>query len=196
MSGYGSTKKSDGTELNADGKAPALTGEKVVGNEILSFDFAKDKETGEPVYTRAELKLKQSNGAIVNIAFFDSSEGWAIDKTNAQMLHIWSKVVSKEEYYAAIGTPSSFQDFITKIKDNVLPKAKGMKFTCKLVYNVSKTTGKSNLGFPNFPNFFEKDGTSPSTISPTNPKYDIYVRPEASNVTENTNSATTEDVPF
>jgi len=193
MSGYGSTTTSEGKELTADGRAPQLTGERVVGNELVSFDFPKDKETGETITSRAELKFKQSNGAIVNIAFFDSTEGWAIDKTNAQLLHVFSKIVSKEEYYAAINNPANFQEFVGRIRDKVVPKAAGKKFTCKFVYLTSKTTGKSNIGFPNFPNFFELDGTSPSTLS-TNPKYDVYIRPAQSEVASTT--TTNDDVPF
>lgn len=194
MSGYGSTTTSEGKELTADGRAPQLTGERVVGNELVSFDFAKDKDTQEPITSRAELKFKQSNGAIVNIVFFDSTEGWAIDRTNAQLLHVFSKIVSKEEYYAAINNPGNFQDFVMRIRDKVLPKAAGKKFTCKFVYIISKSSGRANIGFPNYPNFFELDGTSPSTLS-TNPKYDVYIKPWSPEVTPSA-EANTDEVPF
>ena len=194
MSGYGSTTTSEGKELTSDGRAPQLTGERVVGNELVSFDFAKDKETGDSITSRAELKFKQSNGAIVNIVFFDSTEGWAIDRTNAQLLHVFSKIVTKEEYYAAIGKPANFQEFVERIKNNIVPKAAGKTYTCKFVYIISRASGRANVGFPNFPNFFELDGTTPSTLS-TNPKYDVYIKPWSPEVPANT-AATNDDVPF
>lgn len=174
---YGQNKDAEGNIIPADsGYAQVITGERVKGNEILSLDFHKDQTTGEVNTSRAELKFKQSNGAIFTVTFFDSTEDWAIAATNRTLLHIFTKVVSRDEYLDSCAA-SNFQDFIENIKTKIIPKAAGMKFTLKIVWIVAKKTGKAFTNFPNFPNFIELDGTEPSTLS-TNPKYDIYVRPE------------------
>lgn len=178
---YGKTTDENGKPLG-NGFLPVLTGEKVVGNELLSLDFADDKTNeGQKLFNRAELKFKQSNGAIFTYNFFDSTEDWAIKNTNMVAVHVFTKIVSKEEYESILSNCSNFQEFIQRIKDQIVPKAVGKKFTLKIVYNVNKKTGKAYVTFPNFPNFIELDGTTPSTLT-TNPKYDIYERPKETNM--------------
>ncbi len=193
---YGQNKDAEGKEIPADsGYAQIITGERVKGNEILSLEFHKDLESQEVNYSRAELKFKQANGAIFTITFFDSNEDWAIASTNRTLLHIFTKVVSKDEYLASCAA-DNFQSFIENIKTKIIPKSKGMKFTLKIVWNTAKKSGKSFTGFPNFPNFIELDGTEPSTLS-TNPKYDVYVRPEMGNApTKDKEDSNKEEVPF
>ena len=179
--GYGSKTDSEGKELRADGNVPVLTGERVVGNEIVSFGMAKDKD-GNLVDNRAELSFKQSNGATFRIAYFDSEEDWAIKNTNQAMLHICTKIVSEVDYYAAVEGTGSFAAFVNAIATKIMPLAKDKKFTMKVIlkYNKGKDAYYPNL--PTFPNFIELDGTTPSTISKTNPKYDIYAIPSATPV--------------
>jgi hypothetical protein len=174
---YGSRTDESGKEIKAGGRNPILVGEKVPGNTVESLEFKKD-ENDNVDYSKCELKFKQSNGAIFTHVFMDSEERWAIDKTNRELLHIATKVMSEEDYYAQMGTSNSFQEYMEKYKQVVFPKLKGQKFTLKITYRVSKN-GKAYPSFPGFPNFIEKDGTTPSTLS-TNPKYDFYKVPETS----------------
>ena len=174
MSGYGDVKSEDGKDLNADGYAPTLTGQCVKGNKIISLEFPEFN--GAVSHDAAVLKFEQSNGATFQHRITGSSEGWAMDKTKREMLHICSKIVTKEEYQAAIAGSTGFVDFIGRIKANVLPKAEGKTFSLKLVYKLSKDKTKAFVNFPAFPNFIELDGTEPSTFS-TDPKYDIYEMP-------------------
>lgn len=173
---YGSNKDANGEALKANGGSPILVGEKVKGNEFLSFDFKKNEETGEVDNTKVELKFKQSNGAIFTHTFMDGTEAWMIDKINREALHIATKVMGEEEYVAAVGESESFQSWMTKVISVLSPKLKDKKFTLKIVYRISKKTGKGYPSFPGFPNFIELDGTTPSTLS-TNPKYDFYEAP-------------------
>lgn len=173
---YGSNKDANGEAIKANGGSPILVGEKVKGNEVVSFAFKKNEETGEIDNTKVELKFKQSNGAIFTHTFMDGSEAWMIDKINREVLHIATKVMDEEEYVKAVGESDSFQAWMTKVIAVLTPKLTGKKFTLKIVYRINKKNGKGYPSFPGFPNFIELDGTTPSTLS-TNPKYDIYEAP-------------------
>tara|TARA_R110000796_G_scaffold43634_3_gene107165 strand:+ start:10186 stop:10770 length:585 start_codon:yes stop_codon:yes gene_type:complete len=191
---YGSKTDSEGKALRADGNLPVLTGEKVVGNKIVSLGMRTDSN-GDLMDNQAELIFNQANGATFKVVFFDSDEKWAIDQTNATLLHICTKIVSEADYYAAIGNPSGFQEFITNISTKIIPQAAGKTFTMKVILKHNK---KSDAYFPNlpkFPNFIELDGTTPSTINKTNPKYDIYAIPAATSMAAEGAAATpVEDV--
>ena len=173
---YGSKTDSEGNALRAEGNIPVITGERVEGNEFVSLEMAKDKD-GNLMENRSVLTIKQSNGASFRVMFFDSEEDWAIKGTNEAMLHICTRIMSEEEYYAAIAGSSSFQAFMTAIGTKVIPQAAGKKYTMKIILKHNKSADAWFPNFPKFPNYVELDGTNPTTIGKTNPKYDIYAVP-------------------
>jgi hypothetical protein len=176
---YGSRTNNEGVAISANGSSPILVGEQVEGNKLVSLAMATD-QNGAPVTNRATMTFSQRNGAKFTHSFWDSTEEWAIVQVNREMLHICTKIVSEEEYYAVLEehADGTFAGFISAVATHILPKASEMTFTLKIVYKENKSNGKSYPNFPKFPNFIEVSGTSPSTFS-TNPKYDIYVVPTA-----------------
>lgn len=200
---FGSSVDENGVEIpTGSSKFPVITGERVAGNELISFDYAEDWETKEKITTRAELKFKQSNGAIASISYNNPTESWAAQAMSNALLHVFSKYMTKEEYYAALGNGGkafdTFEAYVEAIRDKVVPIALATKkkLTLKLVYNIAKKTGKGYLGFPKFPDFAEVDGTTPSTIPKTNPKYDIYVVPVKSDMETASSEKKEDDMPF
>jgi hypothetical protein len=176
---YGSRTNNEGVAISANGSSPILVGEQVTGNEWVSLEMASD-QNGQPVTNRATMTFSQRNGAKFTHSFWDSTEEWAILQVNREMLHVCTKIVSEEQYYAVLEEhgDGSFAGFISAIANHILPKASGMSFTLKIIYKENKSNLKWYPNFPKFPNFIEVDDTSPSTFS-TNPKYDIYVMPTA-----------------
>lgn len=174
---YGSKTDAEGKEIQANGASPLMTGERVAGHEMVYFGPAKDMN-GNILPNRFEIHFRQTSGRLFVYSFFDSTEGWAIEQTNRTMLHIFSKVVTEEEYYGVVNGSTSFNDFMTRVQTTIFPKASGKRFTLKIVYIQDKTSGKFYAKFPKYPNFVELDGTTPTTLS-TNPKYDIYTIPAA-----------------
>lgn len=193
---YGSNIDENGKELRANGTMPLLTGERVVGHVIEKLARATD-QNGVELPNRWEIHFRQSNGKLFVYTFFDSAEAWAIAKLNRTMLHICTKIVSEEEYYTVVSGSANFTEFMTRIATNIIPKATGKTFTLKIVYLLDKNSGKSYAKFPNFPNFIELDGTTPSTLK-TDPKYDFYEPIVVGNETAATTTATAEsgDAPF
>lgn len=175
---YGSRTNSAGESVRASGGTAILTGEKVVGNVITYFGMAED-QNGDKVEDRAEIRFLQSNGATFNYTFFkpDENQSWTVDKLNRDTLHICTRLVSEDEYYNVVEGTSDFKDFINKIKEQIITKATGKSFTLKIIVKENTGTGKWYPRFPQYPNFMEADGTTPSTLS-TNPKYDLYQKPE------------------
>lgn len=178
---YGSRVDGEGNPIVANGTAPVMVGERVVGNTILDFDFGKDFNSGELIKSRAVLAFRQANGAVFRVTFFDSDQDWAIDETNKKFAHIGTKIVSEADYYAAVEGSNNFEEFVTNIKTKVIPKAEGRTFSLKIVYKYRKTDGKWYPQLPKYPNFIEVDGTTPSTLS-TNAKYDVYEIPAATDM--------------
>ena len=174
---YGSRTNNEGVAISANGSNPILTGEQVTGNKLTSLAMATD-QNGAPVTNRATLTITQRNGAKFTHSFWDSTEEWAVVQVNREMLHICTKIVPEDKYYEILEEhgDGTFQGFIKAVADNILPLAKDMSFTLKIIYKENKSNGKWYPNFPKFPNFIELDGTSPSSFS-TNPKYDIYVMP-------------------
>lgn len=177
---YGSKTNSTGESIRANGTAPILVGEKVIGNSIEYFGLSKDQD-GNPIPNIAEIRFRQSNGAVFTKKFWEPSEDWAIDNLNRDMLHICTKIVSENEYYAAVEGTKSFGAFIEAIKTKVMPKAAGKTYTMKIVYLENKKEGSPSkgqwfAGLPKFPSWIELDGTIPSSLT-TNPKFDFYVVP-------------------
>lgn len=187
MSNYGSKTNADGKSITGNGRSPIIVGQNVTGNKLMDICPATD-QNGEMVQGRWAMKFLQSNGATFQHMIFDSDQDWAIDRTNQQILHIATKMISEEDYYAAIGSPANFDGFMRAVSAALMPASAGKLFTLKITYNKS-----GYPGFPSFPNFIELDGTAPSTLS-TNPKYDMYTVPEGDSAEEAT-TADTEDEP-
>jgi len=180
MSNYGSRTNSEGEAHRGDGRMPVMTGERVVGCTLQAIEMAKD-DNGQVIPGRAVVRFTQPNGSTFQQMYFESDQDWAIDRTNQQFLHLATKMVTEEEYYAAIGTAASFSDFIAKVSGALMPASQGKGFTLKIA--LRESNGNYFPTFPNYPNFIELDGTMPSTLS-TNPKYDFYEAPAATSADE------------
>ena len=174
---YGSRETSDGSEVRGDGRAPVQAGERIEGCTLEYIGFPEDQE-GNPVTTRAVVRFIQPNGAVFKKTYFDSDQDWSIDKTNQHMLHIATKIMSEESYYAAIAGAGNFQAFFTKLGEVLVPAATGILFNTKVILRLNNNDGKYYPDFPNIPNFVEVTGTTPSTLS-TNARFDAYVQPDA-----------------
>jgi len=190
MSGYGSKVNSEGKSITADGFSPIMVGERVVGNKIKGVEFAKNEDTSINE-DRAFIIIEQTNGAEYRHMLTNSDNVKAQDIANRTVLHLATKFMTEEEYYAALANPSSFKEFVTALKDRVFPRAVGKTFTMKFTYR--QNGDKFYAGFPTFPNFVELDGTTPSGLS-TNPKFDIYETPTRSNVAPPTEATSEDDV--
>ena len=121
--------------------------------------------------------------------YFDSDQDWAIDRTNQQFLHIATKIVDEAAYFAAVSTATGFADFIAKVGALLLPASAGKTYTLKI--SLRENDGNYYPTFPNYPNFIEADGTTPTTLS-TNPKYDVYEIPAATSADEALEESTEE----
>lgn len=177
---YGSKTNSKGESIKANGTAPILVGEKVVGNTIEYFGLSKDQD-GNTQSNIAEIRFKQANGATFSKKFWEPSEDWAIDNLNRDMLHICTKIVPEADYYATVEGTKTFGAFIEAIRTKIIPKATGKTYTMKIVYLENKKEGSPSFGqffpgLPKFPSWIEVDGTTPSTLT-TNPKFDFYTIP-------------------
>ena len=188
MSNYGSKTNAEGVDLNSDGKMPIMTGEQVTGNVLTEITMATDKD-GATLDNRAVVRFKQSNGSTFSQMYFDSDQDWAIDRTNQQFLHIATKIVTEDQYFAAVSTATGFPDFIAKVGALLLPASAGKTYTLKI--SLRENDGNYYPTFPNYPNFIEADGTTPTTLS-TNPKYDVYEIPAATSADEALEESTEE----
>lgn len=186
---YGSRTDRDGNAISANGVNPILVGEKVTGNKIMSLEMATD-QNGNPVENRATLTFQQSNGAMFTHSFWDSTEDWAIKQVNREMLHVCTKIVTEAEYYDVVENhgDGTFKGWINAIATHILPKAENITFTLKIIYKENSTSGKWYPNFPKFPNFIEKDGTTPSGLGTT--RYDIYEMPAPTEMPANAAPAT------
>lgn len=174
---FGSNKKADGTEINANGKTPVLVGEKVEGNVFVEAKWYNDE------HKSFVISFKQTNGAIFTHRFNrPNPESASFEKSleylNTQMLHIATKVMSEQEYLAAVAGSSDFETFVTKLIAGVFSKMVGKTFNLKITYKYE--TGDDGKVYslpqlPLFPNFIEPGDTKECTFS-TNPSYDFYVR--------------------
>ena len=159
---FGSKVNSEGKDINADGRTPVLVGERVMDNVLQDFKFNDDK-------TKLILEFKQTNGAIFSPSFMSPREGNSKDLDNLKrnMLHICTKIVSEDEFWATVANTTSFEEYINAIMNKILVKAKGKQFNLKIIhYN-------NYASFP-FPNFIEKGDTVESTFNTG--KNDVYVR--------------------
>ena len=183
MGKYGSKTDHEGKVINAQGSMPIITGPCVAGHTIEYFGMSKD-QNGELQDNIAEVRFRQSNGALFVKKFWDSDQDWAITNLNRDILHICTKIVSEQEYYQIVeAAGDTFTDFINAINTHIISKAADMKFSLKIVWKENKNENSQSFGqffpsLPPFPNWIEVDGTSPSTFK-TNPQYDFYEKPEA-----------------
>lgn len=171
---YGSRVDSKGQAVTSDSSyVAAETGERVQGNTIASIGLAKDKE-GNTVETRATIEFQQASGAKVRWTLFEPQEGegneWQKDALERNIKHVATKVMTEDQYYTALetgGSPQNFQEFIAKLATIILPAAAGKVFTMKFVYINGYVT------VPKFPNWITTPDNE-DTLS-TNPRYDKYV---------------------
>ena len=193
---YGSKIQADGTTLTADGKAPIMTGECVKGNIISGLNMATD-QNGNAVENRAVLSFKQPNGATFNHSIMEGTLDWQLKQTNKDMLHICTKIVSEEDYYAIVAEhgDGSFQGWIKAIAKHIIPKAEGKTYSLKIVYKENKNSGDWHPNFPKFPNFIALDDTVPYKFG-TNPKFDFYVIPASTPMSAGTTPETSPDLTF
>jgi hypothetical protein len=194
---YGAKQTSDGKAISANGMNPILVGLCVQGNTIESLEMAKDDQ-GNVNPKRAVLTFVQKNGAKFQHSFWDSSEDWAIDQINREMLHICNKIVSEDEYTSVVDEhgDGTFQGFIDAVATNIIPKAKGKNFNLKIVYKENKNTGKWYPNFPKFPNFIEPECPVAETTFTSNPKYDVFTQPTATTMPDTPSSGTEEAEDF
>lgn len=199
MSKYGSKTDHEGKAIISDGKMPVIVGECVPGNTISYFGLAKDSN-GAVSPNVLEIKFLQSNGATFSKKFWDPTEDWAIANFNRDMLHICTKIVTEAEYYAVIEeAEDTFAGYVEAVKNNIISKAANMKFALKICYKENKNQNSASCGqffpsFPNFPNWIEVDGTNPTSFR-TNPIYDFYTTPEATDEEELSNADGDENSP-
>lgn len=188
---YGSNTDETGAEISANGKTPILVGQCVPGNTLEGLTLSEDNK-------KATLSFRQSNGATFTHTFWDSTEDWGIKQVNTEMLHICSKIVTQDEYYAIVNAngDGTFKSWINAISEHIVPKASGQTFSLKIVYKENKSNGRWFANFPKYPNFFAKDGEA--TGFTTNPKYDVYVMPTSSSLEAQLSdtTASADDFPF
>ena len=191
MSNYGSKTNADGAAHKGDGRMPVMTGERVVGCTLQQIAMATD-DNGQVIPNRAVVRFQQPNGSTFQQMYFESDQDWAIDRTNQQFLHLATKMITEDAYYAAIEGAASFSDFIAKVSAALTPASQGKSFTMKIT--LRESNGNYFPTFPNYPNFVELDGTTPSTLS-TNAKYDFYEAPSATSASEALDQAELDDEP-
>ena len=178
---FGAKTDHEGKSIRSNGSMPVMVGQCVPGHTIEGFGMSNG-QNGEPSTNIAEIRFRQSNGALFVKKFWDSEHDWAVANLNRDILHICTKIVTEAEYYAVVeAAEDSFTGFITAINDNIISKAADTKFSLKIVYKENKNENSASFGeffpsLPAFPNWIEVDGTTPSTFK-SNPQYDFYEKP-------------------
>jgi hypothetical protein len=130
----------------------------------------KDKE-GNVSSSLAGILFKQPNGSIVKKTLFEpeastsqvpskkdpnklvGNNDWKLDALNATIKHVATKIMTEDAYHTAIAAgsaPKSFSEFITKASNILMPASKGMKFTMKFVYELSKKDSKYYVVIPTY----------------------------------------------
>ena len=160
---YGSNKN---TEEKSYPVVGTVTNPTISGNSIEGFELSEDGN-------RFTITFKQPNGSLVKHSEFNNEADWAQDETSRRIRHIATKIVSDDDYSAAISETSSFGDFMSKVTNLIGNKHIGLMFNMLYVYNK-----KGYVSLPKYPNFIEKDGTSPSTINLSAYNQKLLVKPE------------------
>lgn len=191
---YGNTTASDGQSLE-NNFVPVITGLHVKENQILSLKMFED-ENGVVDTRRANLIIKQSNGAELRHTIWDGLKNGqvdekSVDRLNGFMLHLGTVLLggSQDAYKTAIGSPANFTEFINNFNANIVAKSTTKRFTMTIIKRENQSNGKWYAQVPMFPNFIEVDGTAPSTLFMK--KSYIFDEPE---VTAPANASTGSDV--
>tara|TARA_R110002126_G_scaffold185701_1_gene334208 strand:+ start:439 stop:1002 length:564 start_codon:yes stop_codon:yes gene_type:complete len=170
---YGKRVDAEGKAISADNeKKGPVAGEKVKGVKITSFDWAEVQ--GSTSSTLAKVGFTQENGSVIYMPIFEPKESVysTIEKQEADLqrniLHIATKCMPEEQYYAELGEPSTFQEFINKAKAIIMKHSEGKTFTMKFIYGK-----KGYVEVPKFPNFIALSGVDEDKLITT--KYDKYV---------------------
>ena len=199
---YGSRVDSSGEVIkDNEVRLRPVAGEKVEGNTIVSIGMDKDKD-GNPTSNRAAVEFKQANGTVVKWSIFEpqpsteriidkfgkevGNNDWQLDKMNKNIRHLATKIVSEDEYFAAIeanGGPKSFVDFINRVSKVLMPEVAGKLFTMKFVYL------KGYVSIPNFPHWIATPDNTDALITT---KSDSYV-PEKPSATPLTKAVSSPD---
>lgn len=181
MGKFGAKQDSEGNEIQGDSGGARPQAGFVDNCEITYFGFAEDKQSGEKVDNRAVIILKQPNGAEVQRAFFKPNENpkldmtveQQIDRLNADVKHICTKVVDEETYHQKTEA-DSFEEFIKKVSELLKENAKGKKFRIAFTYD-NEGYVKTRL----FPNFIETMNVDrDNTTLHWNPPYDKMESPK------------------
>ncbi len=163
--------------------------------EITYFGLGTDKE-GNVSENRAELHLKQPNGAVIRTAFFEPSESdnpkapsYDDQMTNlfASLKHVATKVDPDSNLVAeAQENSSDFKSFINSLSLKIKEKLGDKNFRVAFTYDKN---GYVNVR--KFPNWIESMETPrEGTILGWNPKYDSVEPPVTNGASE---SVYTED---
>jgi len=162
----------EGNPISADNtrKVP-IAGEKVKNVKITGFDWAEVQ--GSTSSTLAKIAFTQENGCVVYMPLFEprDSQFSSKEKQDVELqrniLHIATKCMPEEQYYAELGDVEDFQDFINKVKVIIMKHAAGKTFTVKFVYDK-----KGYVQVCKLPNFIALSGVDEDKLITT--KYDKY----------------------
>lgn len=193
---YGSNKKVDGKDLQADSSYIEAKVGLVDGCTFEGIELGEDGRS-------LSFLFEQPSGAIIRMIEFDEEfnqytqgkpddQALNIQNSNARMKHICTKIVGEDAYNNA--TKDGFDSFTqcaTALINLIGKKYEGMKFNMLFVYNK-----KNYVSIPKFPNFIEKSGTTPTGITISSYNQGLLVKkavPKPDNVTS---EAVTDDLPF
>ncbi len=110
-----------------------------------TFEVSEDGKT-------ASMTFVQSNGAEVVMKEWDNEKEADAVETSKRVKHICTKILSEEEYNAAIGDAASFGDFFAKVNRAIVGKLQG---TFRMVFHYNN---KGYVTVPRYPNFIQKMG--------------------------------------
>lgn len=165
-----------GSNVDSEGKAIQGDSERIEGKAgiiedvtLLGIELDTDNE-------RASIVWKQPNGAKIKVTEFPSDDETYVDRTNARVKHVCTKVINEDDYVKAVEGSADFMDFMGKASAAIAPHLTGKLFRVKFGYNK-----KGYLTTALFPNYVEPMNT-PTDLSriSINPKYDIFVKPTPS----------------
>jgi hypothetical protein len=176
-----------------------VAGVRIDGCELVSIGLGKNKD-GVTIDNLCKIEIKQPNGCIVSKAIFEpqpsteqitktkkdgttyeeGNNAWQLKQLNDSMKHVSTKFITEEEYYAAIesnGGVKSFQDFVARVSNAVMPASKEVKFAAKFTYD-----NKGYVQVAKYIPFMAKIGDESTLVARLNDKFtpDAPSNPEAS----------------
>lgn len=179
-------------------KAYPIAGVRIDNCELVSIGLGTNKN-GEVIPNLCRIEIKQPNGCIVSKTIFEPqpsteqitktrkngetyTEGnndWQLQALNDSMKHVSTKFVTEDEYYAAIeanGGVKTFQEFVTRVSNLVMPVSKGVKFAAKCTYD-----NKGYVQVAKFVPFMATVGNESTLVARPGDKFvrDVPSNPEA-----------------